>query len=210
MRLFSFFVLVLVLWLATCSGPQPNVLFPDVVPTQTSPPPTVTPLPPTPEETMALQSKLPAAPFDAETYINEEAGFAFEYPSGWTVNEMTVGSRGSQTQFLSDPALAEAASIPEGETKLSATVYQWDPKNDLAAYVENRKNAWSASGFTILEEQPLALDLGLPAVQFTLQTPDAQAVFLLIALGDQYLELAGEGDLELVKQIVQRVRPISS
>jgi hypothetical protein len=47
-------------------------------------------------------------------------------------------------------------------------------------------------------------------VQLTLQPPDAQAVFLLIALGDQYLELAGEGDLELVKQIVQRVRPISS
>lgn len=210
MRLFSFFVLILVLWLATCSGPQPDVLFPDIIPTQTSPPPTLTPFPPTPTKTMAAQAKLPAAPFDAQTYINEEAGFALDYPTGWTVNEVTVGSRGTQIQFLSNPALAEAAAIPAGETRLSATLYQWDPKNDLDAYIENRKNAWSASGFTILEEQPLTLELGLPAVQFTLQTPESQAVFLITALEDQYLELAGEGDLDLVKQIVQRLRPISS
>jgi hypothetical protein len=32
---------------------------------------------------------------------------------------------------------------------------------------------------------------------------------LIAALGDQYLVLSGEGNLELVKEIVQRVRPIS-
>jgi hypothetical protein len=46
-------------------------------------------------------------------------------------------------------------------------------------------------------------------VKFTLQTPEANAVFLIAALEEQYLVLSGEGDLELVKEIVQRARPVS-
>jgi hypothetical protein len=162
-----------------------------------------------PTETSAPEGKLPAAPFDAQVYANEQAGFALDYPTGWTVNEMVVGSRGTQIQFLSRPDLAEAAAIPQGETRLSATIYQWDPRNDLPAYVQHMKDAWTASGFTILDEQQLTLELGLPAVLFTVQTPDAQVLFLVTALQDQYLVIGGEGNLDLVKQIVERLRPIS-
>lgn len=73
----------------------------------------------------------------------------------------------------------------------------------------NWKTAWEASGFTILEEEQLVIDFGLPAAQFLMKTPEALAVFLVTALDDQYLVLSGEGDLELVKEIVQRVRTIS-
>jgi hypothetical protein len=72
------------------------------------------------------------------------------------------------------------------------------------------KEAWTASGFTILDEQDLTLEQGLPAVLFTVQTTDTQVVYLVTALKDQYLVIAGEGDLDLVKQIVDRLRPISS
>lgn len=153
--------------------------------------------------------KLPAASFESQTYINGTVGFALDYPSGWTVKEMPIGERGSQVQFLSSPDLADAATLPEGATRVTATIYQWDPKNDLAAYVAHQKTAWEASGFKILEEEPLTLELGLPAVQFTVQTPEVTAVYLIAAIGDQYLVLSGEGDLELVKEIVQRVRPVS-
>ena len=101
------------------------------------------------------------------------------------------------------------AILPENAARLTATVYEWDPKNDLAAYVATRKAAWESSGFTIVEELPLVLDLGLNAVQFELKTPDSSAVVLITALGDQYLVLTGEGNLPLVKEIVQRLRPIS-
>lgn len=157
----------------------------------------------------AANPKLPAASFEAETYSNEEAGFALEYPAGWAVQEMVVGPRGTQVQFLSAPELAVAEVLPEGATRVSATLYAWEPRNDLAAYVANMKTAWEASGFTVLSEEERVLELGLPATQFTLQTPDVQAVYLIAALGDRYLVLSGEGDLELVKEIVSRVRPIS-
>jgi hypothetical protein len=185
-------------------------------PTNSVPAPEITEAPVLPATEPALapteavpSAKLPAASFESRTYINDTAGFALDYPAGWTVNEAVVGDRGSQVQFLSSPDLADVSVLPEGATRVTATVYQWDPKNDLAAFVANQKSAWDASGFTILEEEPLTLDLGLPATQLTVQTPDASVVFLIAALGDQYLVLSGEGNLELVKEIVGRVRPIS-
>jgi hypothetical protein len=217
MKRATFIVFLLVLWLSTCNAPEPNMLEPmDVAPTQTDVPATETAvpamettLPPTPTEAPVSGGKLPASSFDSQPYINEEAGFALDIPTGWTINEVVVGPRGTQIQFLSKPELADAAVIPEGETRVNATIYLWDPKNDLDAYVEHRKTAWEASGFTILEEEPLTLELGLPAVLFTIQTSETQFVVLLAALRDSYLEINGEGDLELVKEIALRLRPIS-
>ena len=163
---------------------------------------------PAPTET-APSPKLPAASFESETYINEEAGFALDYPAGWTVDEIVIGPRGTQVQFLSSPEIAELAVLPEGETRVNATIYQWDPKNDLAAYVAHWKTAWEASGFTILEEEQLVLEQGLPAVKITVQTTEANVVFLVTALEDRYLVLSGEGNMDLVQEIVQRLRPIS-
>jgi hypothetical protein len=214
-------IFMIMAFLPACSGaPATATLEPiqtdaPVLTTDTAPAPAETPAlvipsdtPPAPTE-VPPNPKLPAASFEAQTYVNEDVGFALDYPSGWTVHETVVGSRGTQVQFLSSPELAEAATLPEGATRVTATIYQWDPKNDLAAYVANRKIAWEASGFQILEEEQAVLELGLPAVQLTVQTPDTRAIFLFAALGDQYLELNGEGDLELVKEIVGRLRPIS-
>jgi hypothetical protein len=210
MKRATFIVFVLVLWLATCNAPTPNMIEPiEPAPTPTSIPATEPTAPPTPTEETAPQGKLPAPPFPAKLYVSQTGGFALDYPDGWTVSETVVGARGTQIQFLSSPELADAAVIPDGETRVNATIYQWDPKNDLAAYVEHRKTAWEASGFSIVEEQQLTLELGLPAVMFTIQTPDTQFVSLLTALQDNYLEISGEGDLELVKTIALRLRPIS-
>lgn len=216
MKRLVFIVSVMIL-LSACAAPaNPAPLPTDVpaIPTDTAPAPTDTSVPVLPSDTAApteaaSSPKLPAASFEAQTYVNEEAGFAIEVPAGWTVNEQVIGPRGTQIQFLSSPDLANAPTLPEGATRVNATIYQWDPKNDLAAYAANRKTAWEASGFQILEEEQLVLELGLPAVRFTVQTPEAQAIFLFAALGDQYLELSGEGNLELVREIVERVRPIS-
>jgi hypothetical protein len=153
--------------------------------------------------------KLPAPSFDSQTYINGTAGFALDYPASWIIKEVVIGERGSQVQFLSSPDLADAVTLPEGATRVIAAIYRWDPKNDLAAYVAHQKTAWEASGSKILEEEPVTLELGLPAVQLTVQTPQATVVYLVTAIGDQYLVLSGEGDLELAKEIMQRVRPIS-
>ena len=75
--------------------------------------------------------------------------------------------------------------------------------------MEHWKTAWSASGFNVIDEQALTLELGLSAVQLTIQTPESQVLFVITALEDEDLLLGGEGDLDLVEEIVQRLRPIS-
>jgi hypothetical protein len=156
------------------------------------------------------EGKIPAAPFESQTYLNEVVGFALDYPAAWSVTESVVGERGSSQMIFSAPGIADLAELPAGETRVTVTVNQWDPKNDLAAFVDMRKTAWEASGFTILEEEEMVLDLGLAAQQFVVQTPDGkQSLFLFAAVGDQYLSLGGEGDLELVKEIALRLRPVS-
>ena len=213
-----FFALLLgMTFLAACAGSPGNTTLepvatdlPATIPVSTDTAAPAIPIDTVPAPTEAMPNpKLPAAPFESQPYINETAGFALDIPVGWTVNEMVIGDRGTQVQFLSSPELAEAPVVPAGATRVNATIYQWDPKNDLAAFVANQKTAWESSGITIVEEEQLVLEQGLPAVRFNVQTPDMQLVYLMTALDDQYLVLSGEGDLALVDEIVQRVRPIS-
>ena len=204
-----------VVLLTACAGAPGNTTLEPVTADTSMPASTGTGVSVIPSDTIEAptepmpSSKLPAASFESQPYINETAGFALDIPAGWTVNETVLGDRGSQVQFLSSPELAEAPVVPAGATRVNATIYQWDPKNDLSAFVAQQKTAWEASGITILEEEQLVLEQGLPAVRFNVQTPDTQLIYLMTTLVDQYLVLSGEGDLALVDEIVQRVRPIS-
>ncbi len=153
--------------------------------------------------------KLSAPSFESQLYLDKKYGFAFDYPVGWTAETLMETERVKQIQLVSSSNFVNTATLPEGATRLTATVYEWDPKNDLAAYAVNWKTDWEDSGFKILEEEELVLEQGLPARQFTVQTSHAVIVHLITVLGDRYLVLSGEGDLDLVKEIVQRVRPIS-
>jgi len=207
MKKIIFILTLFALSLAACGSPATPTPAPEAtsVPVENN-----MPVPGMAVTEMVVEGKIPAASFESQTYINESVGFALDYPAQWTVKESVVGDRGSQTLLLSNPEIADLPVVPEGETRIALTVYQWDPKNDLAAFVESRKAGWEASGFTIAEEEPLTLDLGLAAVRFAIQTPDGLSTsFLFAAIGDQYLSISGEGDLALVNEIMQRLRPIS-
>src|SRR5690349_8193747 len=97
-RLVIVFLLVMTLLSACSSTPANTTREPvqtdaPVMPSDTAAASTETaaPLPasetPSAPTEAAPNPKLPAAPFEAETYVNEEAGFALDYPAGWTVNE---------------------------------------------------------------------------------------------------------------------------
>jgi hypothetical protein len=169
------------------------------------------PVPGTAVTETIVEGKMPAPSFESQMYIDEAAGFILDYPAGWVVKQTMTGERGSQSVLLSAPEIADLETLPAGATRVAVDINQWDPKNDLAAFVENRKTAWQASGFTIVEEEPVTLDLGLAAIRFTVQAPEGVPVeFLFAVIRDQYVTINGEGDLELVKEIMQYLRPIQS
>lgn len=149
--------------------------------------------------------------FVATTYRDEAAGFEFDYPAGWAFDSGEQHSRGYYVQFYSwdwQPG-DQIDSLPEGETILSVTVQLWDPKNNLEAFIDQRKLAWDSSGISILSEERLFLAGDRPAAQFIVQGVDgAQTFFLLTTNGDNYLVLSGNGSLNLLAEIAHTVRPI--
>jgi hypothetical protein len=89
-------------------------------------------------------------------------------------------------------------------------VYDWDPKGDLGAYVAQRRGAWDASGFKVMNGSMTALADGRPASDFFIEPPDGNlAYFLFTTVGDRYLQLAGEGDLALIETIARTLRPLN-
>lgn len=157
------------------------------------------------------ETPVPVLPFEATTYRDEVAGFEFDYPAEWAFDDGEGGSRGSYVQFYSwdwDPG-DPIDPLPVGGTILSVTNQLWDPKNDLEAFINQRKLAWDASGISILSEERLTLAGDRPAAEFTIQAIDgAQAYFLLTTNGENYLVLSGNGDLNLLSEIAHTLRPI--
>jgi len=182
---------------------QPEPLPPKVTQEVILSKPTDIPLP--------AEPPIPQSTFEATTYRDDEAGFEFDYPVGWAFDPGEHQSRGYYVQFYSwDWQLGDQIdTIPAGETVLSVTVQLWDPKNDLEAFVNQRKMAWDSSGISILSEERVVLAGERPAAQFTVQGVDgSQAFFLLTTNGENYLVLSGNGDLNLLAEISHTIRSI--
>jgi hypothetical protein len=153
----------------------------------------------------------PEFTFPISTYQDFTNGFELDYPANWSFDPGEQHTRGSYVQFFSwawqpgDPL----ETIPEGETALSLVVQRWDPKNDLEAFITQRKLGWDSSGSLILTEERITLTGDRPAAQFIIQAADGvRAFFLLTTNGEDYLVISGSGDLDLLKNIAHTLRPI--
>ena len=162
-----------------------------------------------PTATLLPEPKKAQHSFTAATYKDEINGFEVDYPSDWTLVPNTqIGSRASAAQLFSPGSTAE--KLLDGGTRMGITVYQWDPKNELAAYIAHRKTAWESGGSTIIAETSGDLADGRKQMSFTVQGPDKrQAFFLVTTVGASYLEIAGDGNLTLIEEIAQTIRPLN-
>jgi hypothetical protein len=149
-------------------------------------------------------------PFAAAIYRDETAGFELSYPETWTLDDVDPAvkesGRGYYAQLTSwEHAPGELPEVnPPGSSRLDIVVQRWDPKNDLPAFIDVRKTAWEASGFTLVSEVERTLPDGRAAVQFVVQTAEGeQASFLLSANEEIYVVVSGTGDLALLDQIGQ-------
>jgi hypothetical protein len=217
-RLFAIFLALIVLLLAACT-PQPAV--PTEPPSERTPTtaateasqqaaPTATEAPePTPAETEILvdtearaDANTPSSlSFEAAAYRDETTGFELAYPVAWSLSSrQETGPRGSIAQ------LTEA-----GEPRLDIVVLLWDPKNDLSAFIDVRKQAWDASGFALSSEEEIMLAGDYEAASFEVESPEGErAFFFFTPVGERYLQLSGTGDLALLAEISRTVRILGS
>ena len=209
---------VLILILAACGAPasaEPTSVSPTVAPpTEQAAAPTEAPTTAptdaatevaTEVATVAATSEAPQLSFAPATYRDESAGFELDYPAGWTLDPSSqVGVRGGQALLLSPGTTPE--TLAESGTRVSIVTYLWDPKNDLDAYIAQRKVAWEASGFAITRDVTWDLADGRAAQVFIINTPEQPAFFLLTTAGEDYLQIGGDGDLALIEEIARTLR----
>lgn len=182
------------------------------VPTAVPPTPEpASPVPPTPVAaevpTVAPAPEQPQLSFTPATYVDERAGFAFDYPVEWTLDPGSqVGARGGYALLTSPGTTAE--TLADGGARVSISTYLWDPKGDIDAYIAQRKIAWDASGFAIVSEDSWPLADGRDARIFIVNTPVQPLYNIFTTIGDDYLQLGMEGDMALAAEIAHTLRPV--
>jgi hypothetical protein len=176
---------------------------PSAAPTAPLAPPTSPPI------VAPIATMMPAFSFEAATYEDPVAGFALDYPASWTVGPTEQYSRGGITAFTSwsRPADRPPGETPPGETRMDVTVQQWDPDNDLEAFIAQRKGAWDASGTDVVSDSHWTRADGRSAVGFVVRGSDgAEAYFFFTTLGGDYLVISGSGDTALLAEIAATLR----
>jgi hypothetical protein len=154
----------------------------------------------------------PASPsYEAAVYRDDSAGFEFDYPASWTLDQNSGGGdRGSVSQLTSWPHAPGdiAAETPAGGSRMDVTVYSWDPKNDLDAFVASRQQAWEASGIGVQSQEGWGEANGPVNILIQVLGADQKetALFLFTTAGDRYLVLSGSGDLKLLEEIFRSLR----
>jgi hypothetical protein len=141
--------------------------------------------------------------YETAVYRNSENGFELDYPASWHLDEQVLGSRASGALFY--------VADTDEEPIFSAVVYLWDPKNNLDAWLDQRRQSWSGSGATVLSEEELTVAGGHRAIQFEHQWLNGQTTnHLFMEVGERYLELSGSGDLETFGEIIRTLRFVES
>ena len=162
-----------------------------------------------PSPTVAAPATNVPLSFKPAVYRAETRGFELDYPADWTAVPIgVIGSRGSFGQVFSPGGTAE--KLAAGGSRVNITVYDWDPKSDLAAYVTHRRSNWDpAGGQQVPQESAGDLADGSKYSSFVVQGSDGQqSYFLFTTLGQQYLEISGEGNLALVEEIAHTLRHV--
>jgi hypothetical protein len=163
-------------------------------------------VPAMPTET-ALPAETPSVALT--TYQDTTSGFSFEYPTEWMLDTIVLGTRapvGYQiTSWTHDPGII--SEVPSGGTIVDIYVQLWDPKGNLSAFVENREQAWEASGIKIIKTEDLTLGNNIPAKIFIIKGADgSEGYFLISTLGENYLVVSGNGDLQKIDLVARSIR----
>lgn len=200
---FKYTWLISLILVVSACGPATTI-----VPTQ---PPAVADTPtPLPQPVGTSEPTQSPISFEAATYRDETAGFELDYPADWTLDPSSqIGVRGAQALLLSPGTTSE--TLAEGGSRAAIIVYTWDPKHDLNAYVAQRKTAWEASGFVFDPQATWELVDGRQVQSFRVQSPEQQqSFFAFTTVGEDYLQLSGDGDVALIEEIAHTLRPLST
>lgn len=150
----------------------------------------------------------PVLSFEGVEYVDEQAGVKLFHPIDWSVSPRElIGERGSQAVLLSSGSNLE--QVAENGARITLVLYKWDPKNDLAAFIAQRELAWEASGFEFSRQESFQLEDGREVEIFSVNVIEGgEVIFAFTTAGEDYLQIAGEGDLDLVREMINSLQSV--
>jgi hypothetical protein len=176
----------------------------------------------TPEATPPAQSNPTATstpdepPFTATTYRDQEGGYEFDYPQGWTLVDVSAEVKQASllytvSVFSWPPGDAGIEGIPEGGAKVDVTVFASDAGDLEEALAERRQQITTSDAqSTILAEEEWTLAGGLTGVRLHVESVFGESVELVTKLDGKVVIVGGLGDFDLFDQIARTLRPIET
>lgn len=152
---------------------------------------------------------------EATRYVDETAGVALLYPSGWSVLDVDPAAKEESiayaVSFFSwEPEAAGQGGIPEGETKFDLVIISDTNATSLEEAIAERRAqmAEMEPPETILVEQRMRLSNGLEAVRWLVESRGEQAVVYLTFVDGRMIMLSGLGDFPVIDAIAQTLETI--
>lgn len=150
-------------------------------------------------------------------YVDETAGVALLYPSGWSVLDIDRAAKEESiayaVTFLSwEPEEGGQGGIPEGATKFDLVVIADTTATSLEEAIAERREQMASMEppETILAEERVRLGSGLEAVRWLVESRDEQAVVYLTFVGGQMIMISGLGDFAIIDAIGQTLEPLTA
>jgi hypothetical protein len=203
-------LLSLVIVLSGCAGngsSDQDVIATLVSGTQTAAPQVTLPQP---EPTNTMQPDTSDIPLDG-IYQDPELGYGFNYPDNWKIAYQETQSRGGYLQFARNDFEVDpnAGGLPAEEILLQVAVYNWDPKGNLEAYLEQRLFAWENSGIAVSEEKRWEWGDGVPAVLFQIEGIEGDVAFVILTVvEDRYLEISTSTEYDVLSALGSTLREV--
>lgn len=173
--------------------------------------PTATPISsPTPIGAQAMVDNNGSAPlFLDATYRDSVAGIALDYPSHWTITELSDEQKaqaiGYSTTFQSWPARpGGGGGIPDAGTKIDLAVNRTGAMSlaEVSAYFRQQIQEPDK----VLAEEPIVLSSGLQGLRFRTSSIFGEAEQTLFLVNGYVVIFNGLGDEAVIRQILQTLR----
>lgn len=143
------------------------------------------------------------------TYVNEHAGYAFDYPAKWIVQGEPRPGAFNYVIILRSFKMGQGPGpVPGDQVKLDFVTCNSDECNTLQAMEERIDESVAAGMLEILSEEEWTLDSGIPAIRRRVVGPmGIESALLFTEINGQSLSVSGFGDLSAFDKIVRTLRP---
>jgi len=143
------------------------------------------------------------------TYVNEHAGYAFDYPAGWVVQgSPSPGSYNYVIILKSFKLIRGSGPVADDQVKLDFETCNSAECNTLQAMEERIDENVAAGMLEILSEEEWTLDSGIPTIRRRVVGPmGIESALLFTEINGQSLSVSGFGDLSAFDEIVRTLRP---